>query len=68
MSDRESGCFNCGRAEAQVPLLAWRYQGHALSICPDCLPLLIHKREQLMTKWPPEGDRSGEDDGLHQTR
>jgi hypothetical protein len=30
--------------------MAWRYQGQALWICSDCLPVLIHKREQLLGK------------------
>ena len=46
-------CLNCRRGETEIPLQAWRYQSRALWICPDCLPLLIHKREQLMPKWPP---------------
>lgn len=41
-------CFNCRRDEQQVPLLAWRYQGREHRVCSDCLPLLIHKREQVL--------------------
>ncbi len=67
MSGRAQGCFNCDKTDEQVPLIAWRHRGHALSICADCLPLLIHKRDQLMAKWPPKDGPIGKDDGLHQT-
>jgi hypothetical protein len=50
-------CVNCERSEAEAPLLAWRYQGRALWICSDCLPVLIHKREQLLGKVDAKGVR-----------
>jgi hypothetical protein len=57
-------CLNCGAAEADVPLVQWRFQGRALWICADCLPIMIHKRHLLMEKWPspgsPETSPSGE--------
>jgi hypothetical protein len=49
-TENSSTCLNCRRDETQVPLIAWRYQGQPLWICSDCLPLLIHKREQLMAQ------------------
>ncbi len=45
-------CLNCNRSDDQVPLMAWRFQGRPLTVCPDCLPLLIHQREKIMVKWP----------------
>jgi len=48
-------CLNCGAAEADVPLVQWRYQGRPLWVCADCLPIMIHKRPLLMEKWPPSG-------------
>jgi hypothetical protein len=59
----ERGCLNCARTEAQIPLLVWRYQGRELWICPDCLPILIHQREQLMAKWPSANKSADPDKG-----
>lgn len=56
MTDLPSNqCLNCNAAEADVPLVQWRYQGRALWVCADCLPVMIHKRPLLMEKWPPAG-------------
>ncbi len=30
-----------------VPLLQMRYQGADVTICPQCLPVLIHRPEKL---------------------
>lgn len=46
-------CLNCGATEADRPMMMWHYQERELWICAECLPLMIHKREQLMIKWPP---------------
>ena len=43
-------CMNCEASEAEVPLMAWHYQGREVLLCANCLPLMIHKREQLMPK------------------
>ncbi len=45
-------CLNCNRTEGQVPLLAMQFQGKAIHICPQCLPLLIHKPENLAGNLP----------------
>jgi len=34
------------------PLLILRFQGGQLHICPQCLPILIHKPYQLADKLP----------------
>jgi len=41
-------CLNCDRSEAEVPLLQLRFQGGEILICSRCLPVLIHKTEQLV--------------------
>ncbi len=46
----EGQCLNCGRSEEQVPLVALRFRGKPLSICPQCLPILIHHPERLAVK------------------
>lgn len=40
-------CLNCGRSEMEIPLISARYAGEQIRICSGCLPILIHKPEQL---------------------
>ena len=52
-------CFNCARAESEIPLIAWRYRGEALWTCSECMPMLIHKWPQVAStlgKQDQEGD------------
>lgn len=41
-------CFNCQRGETEVPITTWRYQGSNIWVCSQCLPLLIHKLDQVI--------------------
>lgn len=51
MDNREiNNCLNCNRTENTVPLLAVRYSGKDAFVCSDCLPQLIHHRENLTEK------------------
>ena len=59
MPQSQDGCLNCGRREDEVPVLDWRYQGRALHICADCLPALLHHREDVLGKWRPEKKDEG---------
>ncbi len=43
-------CLNCNRPESQVPLVSLRYRGQDAWICSQCLPVLIHKPQQLTGK------------------
>ena len=45
-------CLNCGTSEADRPLITLKFQGKELYICPQCLPVLIHKPYQLADKLP----------------
>ena len=45
-------CLNCGKTEQELPLLRMRYQGADVYICPQCLPILIHKPANLAAKLP----------------
>jgi hypothetical protein len=45
-------CLYCERDNLQVPLLAIQYQDKELWICPQHLPILIHKPAQLAHKLP----------------
>ena len=47
-----STCFNCQASEMERPLITLKFQGRELTICPQCLPRLIHKPEQLADKFP----------------
>jgi hypothetical protein len=41
-------CLSCDRSESEIPLLQLRLQGEQLSICSQCLPVLIHEPEKLV--------------------
>jgi recombinational DNA repair protein (RecF pathway) len=45
-------CIHCQKSEEQVPLLQMRYRGSEICICPQCLPVLIHKPEKLAGELP----------------
>jgi hypothetical protein len=45
-------CLNCNRTEEQIPLLSMQFHGETVHICPQCLPVLIHKPENLVDKLP----------------
>ncbi|HJS20213.1 MAG TPA: hypothetical protein VJ785_15810 [Anaerolineales bacterium] len=47
-----STCLNCGSTEMERPLITLKFQGKELTICPQCLPVLIHKPDQLADKFP----------------
>ena len=40
-------CSNCGSSEMEVPVVAARYAGKQIWICSGCMPVLIHKTDQL---------------------
>ena len=43
-------CLNCETTDAETPLVQWQYQQQHFWVCPDCLPVMIHKRHQLTEK------------------
>lgn len=43
-------CLNCTRSETEIPLVILRYAGNETWICSQCLPVLIHRPEQLAGK------------------
>ncbi|GAB4475741.1 MAG: hypothetical protein Kow00124_17060 [Anaerolineae bacterium] len=51
-SDPRPTCLYCERGEESVPLLAMQFRGGAIWICPQHLPILIHKPEQLADRLP----------------
>ncbi len=60
-----STCLNCGASDQEKPLIVLTFQGNEYSICPQCLPILIHKPNQLTSNLPgfqPTDDPSSLDD------
>ncbi len=47
-----NACLNCKKTEQEIPLLKMRYQEANVYICPQCLPVLIHKPATLAEKLP----------------
>lgn len=47
-----SACLNCDSSEMDRPLITLKFQEQELHICPQCLPVLIHKPYQLADKLP----------------
>ena len=45
-------CLNCNASESEKPLLTIKFQGNENYICPQCLPVLIHKPASLAGKLP----------------
>jgi hypothetical protein len=45
-------CLNCGSSDMNRPLVHLKFQGNKYYICPQCLPILIHKPYQLAEKLP----------------
>jgi hypothetical protein len=43
-------CLNCRRPESIIPLVSLRYDGEQAWICSQCLPILIHKPQNLAGK------------------
>jgi hypothetical protein len=45
-------CLNCGLSEQEKPLLTIKYRQNEIYICPQCLPVLIHKPANLADRLP----------------
>ena len=45
-------CLNCGTSEEEKPLLTLKFRGEELYLCPQCMPIMIHKPHQLAEKLP----------------
>jgi hypothetical protein len=48
----QPACLNCGKTEQQVPLIPLNFKAETKHICPQCLPVLIHKPQTLTEKLP----------------
>jgi hypothetical protein len=52
MTDNSPVCFYCKKDSDTVPLIPIRYRGEDRWICPQHLPILIHKPEALADVLP----------------
>ena len=52
MADNLPACLYCDRTSDQVPLINLHFKGNNVWICPQHLPILIHKPAQLADKLP----------------
>jgi len=43
-------CLNCGRSENEAPVIQIRFAGKAGYLCSQCIPVMIHKPEQMALK------------------
>ena len=50
MSDKV--CLNCCRNSNEIPLLTIEFRGEEYKLCPQCLPVMIHKPQNLAGKLP----------------
>ena len=52
MTAEKTVCAHCERTSEEVPLLALKYKDRTSWICPQHLPILIHKPQNLIGKVP----------------
>jgi len=64
MTNHES-CVHCERKSDQVPLIQINFQDKHYWICPQHLPVLIHKPQMLVGKLPGVENLKGEGHDHH---
>ena len=52
MNDQLAQCLHCQKTSEEIPLIQFQFNGAAFWICPQHLPILIHKPAQLAEKLP----------------
>jgi len=52
MTENTPKCVQCERTSEEVPLMVIKYKDEKSWICPQHLPILIHKPHQLIGKLP----------------
>lgn len=50
MNNSQTRCLNCNRSDEEIPLVSLRYAGKQAWVCSQCMPVLIHKPQQLAGK------------------
>ena len=62
MTEKSPRCVHCNRSSTEVPLVELKYKDEASWICPQHLPVLIHKPQKLIGKLPGAENLSDEED------
>ncbi len=52
MNEQSAQCIHCKRSSEEIPLIRLSFNGDDFWICPQHLPILIHKPAQLAGKFP----------------
>ena len=52
MTEEIPKCVHCERTSEEVPLMVLKYKDGTAWICPQHLPILIHKPQQLVGRLP----------------
>jgi hypothetical protein len=65
MSEQKPTCVKCERSNDQVPLIPINYQDEQYWICPQHLPLAIHKPQALVGKLPGAENLAAGEHGHH---
>jgi hypothetical protein len=60
--ENEAMCLVCSKTNKEIPLLTLIYQEKICWICPQHLPILIHKPEELVGLLPGAKNLSGHED------
>lgn len=43
-------CIHCGRLDTECPMVSLRFQGCLFWACTHCMPVVIHKTEEIIEK------------------
>jgi hypothetical protein len=65
MPDNLPRCLRCQRSSNEVPLIRLEYQEEEHWICPQHLPILIHKPGQLTEQLPGAENFSTDESHVH---
>jgi hypothetical protein len=65
MEEKTMQCIQCERSSDEVPLIELNFGGKAYWICPQHLPILIHKPSNLADKLPGADRLSPPTEGHH---
>jgi hypothetical protein len=65
MPDTQPNCLYCKRTSQQVPLLSVEFKDQPYWICPEHLPIMIHK-PHLLASILPGIETSGDEEHPHE--
>ena len=50
MTENDALCLNCGTTDQSMPLISVRFSGRQVWVCSSCMPVLIHRGEEMKDK------------------